>query len=435
MGIFSLNLFKNNFHTTVKPSNFKTVDVNDGYSEPFILEPTPVYPDDVMPLAPLPSDVACAYFMTCPTCVKEADTSTLLEPLSDINYEFDDTDDIKEEWQPVNPSFMPEGKVIQKIDESGKLLFEGYVSATKSEIKTPDGVTLYSKVMDGEETIETITSLSGQKLFEIKTLPDGTSVKTIFEQDGKNIKSIISYSSDGSVVAKEVISPSRTALSKEDESKIPEYLYHFTSIGNYKSMIHDGFIKTSTDKLLSREGNRGVFFVDSNNLLNGWATKEKGDETSALAKLLKFCDKDSTSELVMLKIPSEKLQKKDITFRVQSEVLNSFAMFNLPQKQQKLYFAFSNLLDEVNDSGSGKKHFDILDSIFMPDRAKQLSQGLQIGEIDAYQQNAIEYVYHGEIPIDIVSDVKMVNISDLANKDIHDNKTEIIAKNILLGVL
>ncbi len=402
MGIFSLNFNKNSFSS---PHNYLN-SMGNPYSVK-VLDDEPAYPiESEEPISPdvpeeehiLPSDVARAYFMTAPF------------------------------------SFNSKEHVTTKCDKSGNVLFKCITKGSSSKIQTADGITLYSKMKKGNHYFETVYSMTGKKLFEIKTQKNGASVKTIFNDDGETIKSIITYSPKGEVIKKEVLSSQDTSLLQE-EAKTPKYFYHFTSLENYQSMLKDGVIKTTTDKLLAREGNRGSFMVDSNNLLNGWATLEKGDEASSLVKLLKFSDKEKTNKIVMLKIYASKLQKNDIVFRVQSEVLNSFPVFDLPDKQQESYFAFEDLFDSCTDDLPHKRNIEILDSIFMPDRAKQLSQGIPLTNIDEYQNDSIEYIYKGDIPVDCISDAKIVDISKLEGMSYFESETEEVAKEILSSVL
>ena len=396
MGIFSLNFNKNSVRSHHNYLNSMKNPLRTGVVN--VSTNLPVVSYETENLSSLQSNVARAYFLSVPF------------------------------------SFNSKEKVTTKCDKSGNVLFECITKGSSSKIQTADGITLYSKMKKGNEYFETVYSMSGKKLFEIKTQKNGSYEKTIFNKDGETIKSIITYSPNNEVIKKEVLSSQDVHLSPEDK-KSPEYFYHFTSVSNFQSMLKDGFIKTTTDKFLSREGNRGSFLVDSNNLLNGWSTLENGGETSSLVKLLKYCDKQKSNKVVMLKIDASKLKKNDISFRVQSEVLNSFPVFDLPDEQQELYFAFEDLFDSCTDELPRKENFEILESIFMPERAKHLFQGLHLNCVDEYQNDAIEYIYKGDIPVDCISDAKIVDISKLEGMSYFESETEEVAKEIVSSVL
>lgn len=102
---------------------------------------------------------------------------------------------------------------------------------------------------------------------------------------------------------------------------IPRYLYHLTSKDNYASMLKDGFIKTNRDSF-PETNISGIFMFEMANFIKRWVhsfiffNDIKTD--ISLAKSLFAKVAISNPNLVLLKIPTRKLNKDNFLCRVQS---------------------------------------------------------------------------------------------------------------------
>lgn len=299
------------------------------------------------------------------------------------------------------------------------------------EIQSLDGTKIYTAKKTLNGTNETVYSRKGKKLYELQSLCDGSVTKTIFDTNVNKVKSIIKYDKDGKVLSKKVVSPERPYIfSKEQEERIPKYLYHLTSVKNYQSMSNDGFIMTTSDKTLDKEGTRAVFLVDGQNCLNKWANISNGSELSYITRLLKFCDKDKNGSVFLLRIETDKLDKSKIRFRDQDEVLKSFAVFDLPKNEQNEYFTFNKLYEKINQD---RKHkgLDIAEDIFLTETTKRLSLGTPIQELENMDTKPVEILYTDEIPFDAIQETKLIDTSVLTTMSYYDENAENISKELL----
>ena len=74
-----------------------------------------------------------------------------------------------------------------------------------------------------------------------------------------------------------------------------------------------GYIDTTSDRYLAKAGEKAIFTTDLDNLITKWNTASKCGDNSLLLKLLKFCDKNKSNDLVIMKIPTKKLKYRSKT--------------------------------------------------------------------------------------------------------------------------
>ena len=101
--------------------------------------------------------------------------------------------------------------------------------------------------------------------------------------------------------------------------KIPRYLYHLTTKENYNNMAKDGFIKISED--VGVETLQGVFMFDLKNFTKRWfhTGLDYIDWTLSLARALILNTLLKSSEIVLLRIPTNNLQPNLLKCRCQDE--------------------------------------------------------------------------------------------------------------------
>lgn len=95
--------------------------------------------------------------------------------------------------------------------------------------------------------------------------------------------------------------------------KIPRFLYHFTNKEAYESMLKDGKIKQTLNDPLS-----GVYLVDLSNFFKRW-NKIGGCGDDVREGILQLATNGYRfgGNVVLLKIPTEKLQKANLRIRME----------------------------------------------------------------------------------------------------------------------
>lgn len=336
--------------------------------------------------------------------------------------------------KPIEPTTQANPVVIYETNNKGKKVLKLVQTSNKSEIQTLNGSPLYRFVQGKKCTKETIYSKDNKKLYEILRNPNGHYRKTLFADNGVDIRAIVDFDEKDNVLRKRVMESTKKHLNKGAENGLPQYLYNFTSIRNYEKMGNDGVIRTTTDNTLKREGNEAVFLADGDNHVNNWNSVENGNETSYITRLLKYCDKDKMGNIIMLKIPTAKLAKEGFTFRNQDWVMNNFPMFDLPKKEQEEYFAFSKLMSKIHKDKKLQNQ-GIENNIFMPDRMKHLIEGAPIKELENHSTAPYEILYKNDIPFDAIEDIKLIDIRPIINMPLYSAKTERMSKYLVKEAL
>lgn len=335
-----------------------------------------------------------------------------------------------------NDAFIKsQSSIIFEKSIEGKKVLQLIQNGNKSEIQLMNGLPIYKLVKDKDSFCEIIYSKDGEKLYEKTTYQNGESTKIIFADDGKTVDSIISFDKDGNVKSKKIINEKSVEITQEMKDSLPEYLYHFTSLENYNSILKDGALKaTYSDRKLRDNGNKAVFLVDSDNLLNHWDSLKDGAISSYLVKLLKFCDKGEKSKIVMLKIPTSKLDIDNLTFRNQNIIMETLPIYNLGKKERAEYLACERLLKKIHPNS--QKHFNkIVDDIFMKKRMDHLKNACPISSLQEHLSSPYEIVYQSNIPADAIQDAKIIDISSIFNEPYDDKETEEKAKRLVQDAL
>lgn len=191
--------------------------------------------------------------------------------------------------------------------------------------------------------------------------------------------------------------------------KVPRYIYHMTSKSNYDSIIQHGFIKMSEQHLHVDEG---VYAFDLINFFKRWKThKDWGHDDlqrTILRHIVKWFKsfKNKEDELVILKIPTSKLDK------------------------EKLFVRSLNRLFKFEDSKL--KFRDIPYSL-----QEHLSGNTPACEAPLYkrQKEAIEFIYKDSIPLKDTERIgNIVNVPSLRQNIRFDiNPVKLIMESLLEG--
>lgn len=96
---------------------------------------------------------------------------------------------------------------------------------------------------------------------------------------------------------------------------IPEYLYHLTNNKAYESIQKEGILKVSKDMI------DGVFMFDLNDFMKNWTKPCGKSQINISTDIMKQAIK-SGEGLVLLKIPTKKLNPKKFVIRLEDEVLD-----------------------------------------------------------------------------------------------------------------
>ena len=342
---------------------------------------------------------------------------------------------------PVQKSQVPDTfekrkvEIIYEKNDNGVPILKLEKTGTKSSIQKIDGTELYRFERGFNTDTETVFSKDGKKLYEVKYNPNGSYQKTVYCEDGRSIKTIINYNKDGEVKNKKIVTPeARIELSKEEIESITKYFYHITSPNNFKSMTNDGFIRASTDSHLHKEGNQAVFLLDGQNTLSKWNSIHNGEERSYITRLLQYCNKDKNGNVLILRIPTSKLDINKIKFRDQDEVLDGFPMFQLSRKEEDEYFGFRRLYEKIHPNQRrpiGKLSSDI----FLTERSKRLTNGESVSELIKKKSKPLEFLYTGNIPIETIQESQTIDVSKLMKMSYYDKTSEDYAIELLKDFL
>ena len=200
--------------------------------------------------------------------------------------------------------------------------------------------------------------------------------------------------------------------------KIPRFIYHMTNKSNYQSMLCDGIIKTSQDGLL---GN-GVFTTELTNLFKRWRKCKSWRSKSLQEQLLRQVAKGK-DEIVILKIPTSKLDSDKLVIRSQNKLFSwtfsDKAKDAFEQIAQRVY-------NEALPNGWLNKVREILKDIITKQESKKYAEHLTTGTpakmsgLYKQRKEALEYVYLDNIPMSKVEKIGEVNIAELRKTSEYD---------------
>lgn len=159
---------------------------------------------------------------------------------------------------------------------------------------------------------------------------------------------------------------------------IPRYLYHLTNIEHYEDISRQGVIAANKELFMGES----IFMVDLENFLKFWDIIVK-KYNKPLKEALIDRVQNNSSGIVLLKIDTSKISKKDLRIRSQNIIFDPDLQAALKAKAKKSLFGYS-YSQKVKKKFS---HFFYGDDALNANLYKQLKQ-------------SIEYVY----PFDILKD-------------------------------
>lgn len=190
--------------------------------------------------------------------------------------------------------------------------------------------------------------------------------------------------------------------------KVPEFLYHMTTKRNYRAIMKDGLLRMHND---GRFG-QGVFTLDLKNYFEKW--KDLVDEQTGenyVELLLKQVSK-GRNKIVMLRIPTSKLNMDKLAVRSQNRLHNycyTDFVHNEAEPEAKI---LANLYQrgELSDERELRRKFsqEISKEQNIPN-VEHCFQGVSAKEAYKYEQEAIEYIYRDNIPVSDIEKIGEVN--------------------------
>lgn len=108
--------------------------------------------------------------------------------------------------------------------------------------------------------------------------------------------------------------------------KIPRYIYHLTSNENYNSMLKDGFINKEGMPRLYIE--KGIYTLELSNFFKFWGKNKDWGYDNLQSMILRHIVKwiatsePEKSKLVILKIPTSKLDTQKLSIRSLNKLFN-----------------------------------------------------------------------------------------------------------------
>lgn len=211
-----------------------------------------------------------------------------------------------------------------------------------------------------------------------------------------------------------------TLGTKYGKHKVPRFIYHMTTKKNYESMLKDGFIKTSPDATLGR----GVFATELTNLFKRWRLNKSWGNNSLQERLISQIAKGS-DDIVMLKIPTAKLNQDLLRIRSQNILFNwsnsddtNRILDTISNELKQMTGKRTNWVDKVVEKL--KQHLAISKNSH---NAAHLTEGAPVKESKLYtrRKQALEYVYKDNIPITDAEKIGELNISALRSSAEYDS--------------
>ena len=167
---------------------------------------------------------------------------------------------------------------------------------------------------------------------------------------------------------------------------IPEYLYHLTDKKHYELILKDGKILMSRDELNGIPKCPGVFMIDIKNFFQNWGENNRWFG-SLKTKLVRHATQ-SDSNLVLLRIPTNSLDKSKIVLRDQETYMGDLDKLRAGLKE-------FNITADYPIPAEFKRKFTFYFDGLSPETIFQT-------DID---KKSLEYIYREAIPISKVEKV------------------------------
>ena len=202
------------------------------------------------------------------------------------------------------------------------------------------------------------------------------------------------------------------------QHKIPRFIYHMTNKEGYESMLRDGFLKCRPDTSYGK----GIFAFELGNLFKRWI---KPCDTGPMIKALIERISKGSDDIVILKIPTKKLNQNMLRIRSQDVMLDwshteqyeaatkavKEAIINAPETEGTDFadIAMQAFKDFVQHSKKDETLTHIIEGIPAKD-----------SNLFKQRKHAIEYVYNDDIPMSIVEKIGECNMTQVERKAEYD---------------
>ena len=212
--------------------------------------------------------------------------------------------------------------------------------------------------------------------------------------------------------------------------KVPRYIYHLTPKENYEQMVENGCIKLSSDPYFVRDG---IFTFELENLFKRWNSKGAEYKETLIEGLLRQVTKNQ-DEIVILKIPTSKLEQNQLYIRSQKKFFGS----SLTPRQEVMKIMATKYQDKENIST--KDIFNVINEslnkcILEKNNDIHIRCGAPAYQSSLFKQRKepIEYIYCDTIPLSNTEKLGEVKIAEL-NKFNENDKTMFV-KNVFKTLL
>ena len=332
--------------------------------------------------------------------------------------------------------------VVQKRNniknEAGEVRFWTITNNDGFSLYNKDGALIYEKAKTSQGLDkETYFSLDGKKTHSKEFLPNGQVEFKFYNEKGE-VERISTLDYVWGSKIKQIIP--KPPISKETKDKRPEYLYHITLSENYEQIKQEGF-KVGYERDLTLYGDDAVFFISEHDLTNTWCNLTNNSDTtrndSLLARLLKYCSKDDTSELAIFKIATSTLDVNALRLRDENDVMcsNPQETFIKGQDLEDYYLLTETLSGASNHHCNNFEAKNICDEIFLSERNKRLRQGLPLDLIEDFKNKPLEYYHTKDVaPEAIVASCKF-DISEILEADETEESCELTSRAIIQDCL
>jgi len=216
------------------------------------------------------------------------------------------------------------------------------------------------------------------------------------------------------------IKTATAVATKFGKHKVPRYIYHMTSKTNYSDMLANGTILPHNDRWFGD----GIFAVELTNLFKRWNTTKvtASKERTLMKDLVKHISEES-DDIVMLKIPTDKLNQENLFARKLEDfieitkltnafdyIVGALKMNNLPISTRENFLRYRYGLKEQ------------IIKFLTPETRRNLTKGThaKYSSLLKQRKDAIEYIYKGSIPITDIEKIGEINLTALQKSSEYD---------------
>ncbi len=183
----------------------------------------------------------------------------------------------------------------------------------------------------------------------------------------------------------------------ESKPALPKYLYHLTNSKCYNAIMRSGEIRPSKDTI------DGVYMFDMKDFQKNWRTNPNHHKSRVLAEDLIAQAIKKEEGLVLMRIPTEKLNPNNFVIRPQDE-LNAYLNGDEYKELKRKYKTFGEVLKHRQEFPDYIKNgYPLSDAIIFYDTAR-----------------AVEYIHKGPVDIDKNKVKKIFELPDVSKDTFKD---------------